>query len=81
MSALWKLLLIVYTELSPHTVAEAFYTGEIEADLRRVGNIEYPFRYDSDREVCMDDIEKRRRKNLYPHLPSDCTEGCKNRGK
>ena len=67
-------------ELSPHIVSEAFYSGELEAELRRIGHIDYRFRYDSDRETCMEMIEKIRRKTLYEHPPADCVEECKKRG-
>ena len=71
----------ILTELSPKIVAEAFYTGEVENELRRVNCIDYTFRSDSDREMCMEMIERVRRQNIYPHLPSDCTEECRLRGK
>ena len=62
-------------------MAEAFYSGEVENELRRVNCIDCTFRSDSDREMCMEMIEGVRRQNIYPHLPSDCTEECKLRGK
>ena len=71
---------IYYIELSPHIVSEAFYSGELEAELRRIGLIDYRFRYDSDRETCMEMIEKMRRKTLYEHPPDDCVKECKKRG-
>ena len=76
------MLLLDYAiiELSPHIVSEAFYSGELEAELRRIGHIDYRFRYDSDRETCMEMIEKIRRKTLYEHPPADCVEECKKRG-
>lgn len=67
-------------ELSAHIVSEAFYSGELETELRRIERIDYRFRYDSDRETCMEMIEKRRRKTLYEHPPTDCVEECKQRG-
>ena len=73
----WNLLV----ELTPKIVAEAFYNGEVESELRRIKRIEYVFRNDSDREVCMEMIEEARRQNIYPHPPSECTEECKLRGK
>ena len=45
------------TELTPKTVAEAFYNGEVENELRRIGCTEYVFRNDSDRELCMEMIK------------------------
>lgn len=42
--------------------------------------MDYRFRHDSDRETCMEMIEKIRRKTLYEHPPDDCVEECKKRG-
>lgn len=36
-------------ELKPSAVAESFYNGEIEAEFRRVGQLEYSFKLDADR--------------------------------
>lgn len=55
---------IMYSELSPHIVGEAFYSGEVEAELRRIGHVDYRFRYNSDRESCMEMTEKTRGKNI-----------------
>ena len=38
-------------------MADAFYTGELEAELRLVGHTDYLFKKDSDRELCMEMIE------------------------
>ena len=40
--------------------------GEMENELRRINYIQYVFRCDSDRETCMEMIEKVRRQNVYP---------------
>ena len=66
------------SELSGQTVAEAFYNGELEAELRRIGQVEYRFRMDSDREECMTMVEKERRMNIYKHR--FCSDDCKKRG-
>ena len=54
----------MYSELSPRIVGEDFYTGEVEAELRRIGHVDYRFRYNSDQESCMEMIEKTRGKNI-----------------
>ena len=36
-------------ELTPRIVGEAFYNGELENELRRIGRIDYLFKRDSDR--------------------------------
>lgn len=59
-------------------MAEAFYTGEVESELRRIGKIDYRMHKDSDREKCMEMIEEFRRESIYPHTLC-CTE-CKSRG-
>ena len=40
--------------------------GEMENELRRINYIQYVFHCDSDREICMEMIEKVRRQNVYP---------------
>lgn len=67
-------------ELSPHLVGEAFYNGELEAELRRINMIDYRFKKDNDREGCMETIEEFRRQTLYSHTDVSCTEECKSRG-
>ena len=67
-------------ELSSRIVAKAFYVGELESELRRIGKIDYRFHLDSDLEKCMEMVESVRRESLYPHPPHMCTEECKKRG-
>ena len=64
--------------MTPQLVADAFYNGELEAELRRVGMIDYRFKVDADREKCMDVLEEIRSQTLYPH--SVCSDDCKKRG-
>ena len=45
-------------ELTPRIVGEAFYNGELENELRRIGRIDYLFKRDSDRERCMEVVEE-----------------------
>ena len=59
--------LIVNTELTPRTVGEAFYNGELEDELRTIGKADHRFKYDSDREICMEMVEENRRETPYPH--------------
>ena len=47
------------SELSGRTVAEALYNGELEAELRRIRQIEYHFGMDSGRKECMTMVEKK----------------------
>lgn len=61
-------------------MADAFYTGELEAELRLVGHVDYLFKKDSDRELCMEMIEGIRRTSTYPHPTVECTPDCKERG-
>ena len=59
-------------------MAEEFYNGEMENELlARISCIQYVFHCDSDRETCMEMIEKVRHQNIYPHSPSECPEECK----
>ena len=71
---------VIIAELSPRTVAEAFYNGETENELRRMGKVDYRFKKDSDREECMTMIETFRRERIYPHNAQTCTKDCKQRG-
>ena len=64
-------------ELSSWIVAKAFYVGELESELRRIGKIDYRFPLDSDLEKCMEKVESVCRESLYPHPTHMCTEECK----
>ncbi len=75
----WYVFLTII-ELNGHTVAEAFYNGELENELRRIGKIDYCFKLDSDRDRCMEMVEEVRKEQVYPHSVSSCTEVCKRRG-
>lgn len=68
------------TEFTPRIVADAFYTGELEAELRLLGHVDYLFKKDSDRELCMEMIEGIRRMGTYPHPVEECAADCKERG-
>ena len=64
------------TELSQRLVGEAFYNGELESELRRIGKVDFRFKKDSDRDKCMEMIEIERRCNMYPHPSSECVDEC-----
>ena len=66
--------------MSPRIVGKAFYNGEVENELRRIGRIDYKFKKDSSREECMTIIEELRRQKIYPHDADMCTSECKKRG-
>ena len=68
----------LHVELSPYIVGEVFYNGEIENELRRINRIDFRLKKDSDREKCMEMIEKIRQQDIYPHLT--CTMECQQRG-
>ena len=75
-----------HAELNPHTVADAFYNGELESEIRLLvttsGTVtlsDFTFRKDSDREALMEKIESIRSQSIYHH--HDCTPDCKKRGK
>ncbi|MCG8623537.1 MAG: hypothetical protein MJE68_16285 [Proteobacteria bacterium] len=52
----------------------------MENELRRIEKIDFEFRSDADIELCMDMIEECRQTSIYPHLDTDCTTDCKERG-
>ncbi len=72
-----------YTELSPRVVADAFYNGELESEIRflieehpTLQLDDFPFNTDADREHIMEQVESFR--DIYPH--NSCTSECKERG-
>ena len=71
------------SELHPHIVADAFYNGEIENEIRQLVRegwkfTNFSFKNDSDRERLMEVIESIRCERIYPHY--ECTAECKERG-
>ena len=68
--------------LSEKSAANAFWNGELEAELRERGALDMygMLHTDSDREVIMEHIDHLRAKNNYLHQPQDCTDDCKARG-
>ena len=69
-----------HAEFTPRIIADAFYNGEVEAELRCLDRIDYLFKKDSDREDCMEMIESMRRMSTYPHPAVECAPDCKDRG-
>lgn len=69
--------------LSEKRVANAFWNGELEAELRERGALDmfHMYHNDGDREVVMEHIDQLRAKCNYQHTEGDCTEDCKARGK
>ena len=65
--------------MTPKNVADAFYTGELEAELRRIGKETVVFKADKDRETHMEMVENCRRETLYPHPESACSPACRER--
>ena len=61
-------------------MADAFYWGELEAELRLIGHSDYHFKKDSNREACMEMIEGVQRMSTYPHPAGECTPDCNKRG-
>ena len=62
-------------------MANCFWWGELESELRERNMISYKFTNDTtDGETCMKLIEKERCKTLYQHPENDCTTECKARG-
>ena len=75
-----------HAEVNPHTVADAFYNGELESEIRLLvttsGTVtlsDFTFRKDSDREALMEKIESICSQTIYHH--HECTPDCKKRGK
>lgn len=68
--------------LSEKRVANAFWNGELESELRDRGKLDMfgLSHIDSDREVIMAHIDNIRAQSNYSHPPEDCTDDCKVRG-
>nr|XP_022315777.1 uncharacterized protein LOC111119663 [Crassostrea virginica]XP_022315778.1 uncharacterized protein LOC111119663 [Crassostrea virginica] len=60
---------------------EAFFNGEVESEIRERRLIEEThFDEEVTRETIMQRIDAWRREELYPHLPSECSPLCKEKG-
>ena len=61
---------------------EAFFNGEVESEIRERRLIEEThFDEEVTRETIMQRIDAWRREELYPHLPSECSPLCKEKGR
>ena len=69
----------VQAELHRKTVANAFWNGEVENEIRELGWDHVTFKKAQDRERIMEEIDNERAVNVYEH--NHCTEDCKRRGK
>ena len=67
--------------MSAKNAADAFYTGELESELRQIGMADVCFKADSDREKYMELVGECRRDTIYPHLPTECSPSCIERGR
>ena len=62
--------------MSPKNAADAFYNGELEAEVKRIGKEDVVmFKTDNDREKFMELVECHRREQLYPHPMNECSSG------
>ena len=68
-------------EIHSKTVAAAFWTHQLEGELRESRMVDYLFVDGSSREDCMDEIDSKRAKMGYSHESEDCCEECRRRGK
>ena len=69
------------TDLDRRTMADAFWWGEVEADIREKKFVDSVFfKTKEDREEYMKLAEKIRQVSLYEHPLEDCSEDCKKRG-
>ena len=67
----------IHIELNPKTVAKAFWVGEVEHELRRLGKEDFRFHGDEDLDKCMEMIEDIRRQSIYPHPAAECSTECR----
>ena len=73
----WLKCMFLFKELTPRLVGEAFYNGEFENELKRVGTIDWRIFKDSDRESYMAMIEEMRRWSTF--IPTKCVQRNANR--
>ena len=64
-------------EINSKTVASAFWTHQLEAELRECGKEDYLFESSGSREKCMDEIDADRAKTAYSHTSDDCCDECR----
>lgn len=59
-------------------MANAFWNGELEAEIREGELKDYAFLKDGDREKAMEVIDAKRAVSIYQH--TQCSEECRKRG-
>ena len=65
--------------LDRKTVADAFWTAELESELRERDSSDRLFKDVHSREMIMEEIDQLRATSIYPH--NICSKECKERGK
>ena len=79
--------LYTHAAMSAKIVAEAFYNGELENEIRLLVEenntlklADFVYMKDSDRDVLMENIEAIRSSTIYRHHHHQRTQECKHRG-
>ena len=77
-----KLLFCQESNYTEKRSAQAFWNGELEAEMRERSELEMfgKFKADGNKELIMGIVDDLRAKENYCHSPEDCTEDCKLRG-
>jgi hypothetical protein len=70
-------------EFGEKQVAAAFWSGEMEDELRELGQLDFFGKLKEDDDACkvMEEIDRNRAKTVYQHTSEDCSDLCKQRGK
>ena len=73
---------IIIEGLSEKSVANVFWNGQMEQELREQEALDMfkMYHHDADREAIIEHIDLLRTKTNYVHCPEDCTDDCKARG-
>lgn len=63
--------------------SSAFWNGELESELRELGNLEFfgLLKENDSREKVMEEVDKIHSKSVYSHSEDDCSDACKAHGK
>ena len=71
-----------FLEFSDKNAAAVFWNGKIETELCVASQLDYYdlFHKNEDREVVMEEMERRRAQSVYGHSPQDCSDDCNKRG-
>ena len=70
-----------FSAIDRRVLAEGFWWGQLEAELRENGMVSRRFHHAADREACMVEVNAMRTMATYPHSEADCSPDCKARGK